>query len=247
MQLPSSMMNPKDARQHTHRYGATWATVRDGSEGYYRYYESNLEDAGVWGEEAVLSQKEQLISNAKAWAIRTYYNIPADDLKQEIDIKAWLLEESELDLESNEWIRPGFVFTCLKNAVHDYARKELGFRERVEVKEEITYTTYYEGPGATMEFTFKTAKAAILLYVMEPTSLSHTLTGQVLELVNLMSSAELAAIAGYLDTNEHSKRVATDRAIKRVMKVLAGTITPGSTKTQRYVDPQTPQKGVDNA
>lgn len=224
---PEYMRNPEDARQETHRYGAVWGEMRGGEDGYYKYYESNLDDVETFVEYTTLTEKEQVVKNAKGWARNNYPDLDQQDLCQEIDIKAWLLEESgEVDYETNDWVRPKYVMTALKNAVHDYARKEIGFRKSSVVKEEVFVPEAFAGPGENVNLTFKTAKAAILLFVTEPTSLSLALTEQVKEMIDLMTDAELQAIAKYLASSNHTQRVASDRAIKRVMKILGYSLKP---------------------
>lgn len=223
--IPSTMKNPEDARQQTHRYGATWGEAREGA--VFQYYEGNLDDVELEYEYETLPEKDQVVKNAKGWARNNYPDLSQEDMEQEIDIKAWMLEEAdEMDYETNNWVRPAYVMTALKNAVHDYARKEIGFRKSSVVKEEIYVPVAYSGPGEEVKLTFKTAKAAIMLFVTEPTSLSHTLTEQVREMISLMTEAELQAVVAFLSDNSKSVITRADRAIKRVMKVAGYDLKP---------------------
>lgn len=167
-----------------------------------------------------LSPKEQLIKNAKGWVRNKYKNLSFEDMDQEIDIKVWMLEEAgEFDYEKNDWVRPAYVMTCLKNAVTDWVRKEIGYRKVTVVTDDVFTASAYSAPDEGMDFTFKTAKAAILLFLSNEDSLPFMIAEQVRELLSLMTKAEVVAINGYLETNDHVKRVATDRAVKRVLKI----------------------------
>jgi len=229
------MINASDKRQVSHRYGATWGEVRDGSAGYYKYYAANLDDIEVLEEYVPLPDKEQVIRNAYGWARNNYPDLDQEELQQEIDIKAWMLEEAgEFNYELNAWARPAYVMTALKNAVHDYARKEIGFRKACvvdtkEVDKKMEFSpVVHTSPGQGTSLTFKTAKAAILLYLQSPEVLSVSLQEEVVDMLSLMTEKEKEAVLLFLTQSSNKSVVTrTDRAIKRVMAVLG----MGTTRT----------------
>lgn len=191
-----------------------------------------------------LNAKDQLVKNAKGWVRNNYKNLSFEDMDQEIDIKVWLLEEAgELNYETNEWVRPAFVMTCLKNAVIDWVRKEIGYRKTNLVTDEVFSVGSYSSPGEELNLTPKTAKALVLLSLSNPKALSFTMQEQALELVNLMTEAEVVAINKYLETKDDNSRRATERAIKRVMKVAQAT-TPAVVKSLSYVASQGSEDAV---
>lgn len=190
------MRNPKDHRQSTDRYMATWGEPRqvEGSL-YEKHYAEAVEDFGPVKEYKPVSQKQQVIINAKAWARNKYPKLNQDDISQEIELKAWMLEEHELN-ERNEWERPAYVMTALKNATHDYARQEIGYNKANTVTSEVIVRTRFDAPAADYDivWTKKTLKAGLLMFIAAPGQLSASTKDSLYQVYKRLSNAEHKAL-----------------------------------------------------
>lgn len=182
---------PGDKRQKSHRFGAVWGKPRITQNGtvFAKHYESLLDDVIVV-EYTTLSQKEQTIKNAKAWAKKTFPDLDKDDLMQEIDIKVWQLE-GEVN-EGGDWARPAYVMTALKNTIYDYARKEIGYQKSTTVKADVIARTRFDAPAADEDivFTSKTLKAGLLLFIAAPNQLSLQTKDRLYSVYRQLSNAE---------------------------------------------------------
>lgn len=198
------------------RFGATWGVPREGN--VYKYYEADVDLQPPIIEYKPVGQKEQTIINCKRWAAKSYPKLNQDDIGQEIDFKAWQLEFLELN-ERNEWARPAYVMTALKNTVHDYARQEIGYGKANKLKEDVLLTTRFDVPPVDHEipFTAKTLKAGLLLFLVSPSHLSLITKDRLYCVYRMMSNAEHKAL---LQTALHPTNSSIRSLDRLVLKYL---------------------------
>lgn len=212
--------NPRDGRQSTDRYGATWGVKREGAL-YEEYYAQQVEDFGPVKQYSKTSGKQQLLKNAKAWAFKKYSKLNQEDISQEIELKAWLLEEHELD-ERGEWIRPAYVMTALKNVVHDYAEKEIGFMKANTVTSEVIQRTRFDAPSADYDivFTNKTLKAGLMLFLAAPDKLTANTKDRLYLVYKRLSNAEHKALFQcVLDPNATANKT-LDKVVAKYLNLV---------------------------
>lgn len=217
--------NPNDRRESSHRFNATWGQKRIAQKGhlYSKHYEAAVDELEPPLPEYVpVGQRQRTIENAKRWARKKYAGLDQDDIGQEIDLKAWQLEEHELD-ERGEWARPAYVMTALKNAVHDYARQEIGYQQANHLTDEVIMTTRFDAPPADhdVEFTKKTLKAALLLFVAAPHTLSHSTKDVIYTVVykNLSAAEHRAVLQCVVSSNDIANR-ALNKTVSKYIDVV---------------------------
>jgi len=176
--ISEKSINPLDKRQRSDRAGATWGVARTGYRLYDKHYAGYMDDVEPTEDKQVLDPIEEILQLVKSWAYNKYnsfYTNNEEDICQELSIKCWLLEEAgEFNYTTNQWERPKYIMTALKNIVNDYARKELKNSNVVamakKAKESYSNEIYFLD-HSTM-FSQKTLKAALVLFVLEPEILS---------------------------------------------------------------------------
>ncbi|MFF1944295.1 hypothetical protein ACFVWF_19395 [Rhodococcus qingshengii] len=211
-------LNPNDRRQATDRWNATWGKQRVVETGslYEMHYAEAVEAYGPVIEYQSVSQKDQTIRNAKRWANKKYASLDQDDISQEIELKAYLLEDHELN-DRGEWERPRYVMMSLQNAVNDYARKEIGYSSANKISGEVIMSTRFDAPPADYDiaFTNKTLKAALLLFVAAPYTLSVGTKDVVYSIYRQLTPAEHKALLQSVVIPNDSATRALDRLVKK--------------------------------
>lgn len=183
--------NPDDHRQVSHRFGAVWGKPRitQRNNTYAKHYADLLDDHDEISDQPTgIHPTKQLVLNAKQWAYKKYPYLDQDDVSQEIDIKAWQLEEHEMDEEGN-WVRPGYVMTALMNAATDMNRKETAVSSIVSKVSKIRHFETYDDQYDIV-FTNKTLKAGLLLFMLQPTRLKLTTKDRMYMVYRNLSSGE---------------------------------------------------------
>ncbi|MCP2316732.1 hypothetical protein APR12_002072 [Nocardia amikacinitolerans] len=216
--------NPNDKRQRTERYKAEWGKKRIVAKGtlYATYWADEVDaqpDMPVVDYEP-LSQREQLIKNAKAWAYKKYPQLDRDDISQEIELKAWELED-HLD-EKGDWVKPAYIMTSLQNAVHDYARQEIGYQQVNKITDEVITHTRFDVPGVDEEiaFTAKTLKAGLMLFIVAPYTLSLLTKDRLYSIYKMMSKGEhKALLQSVINPNPTSLR-SLDRLAEKYLPII---------------------------
>mgnify|MGYP006954731356 CR=1 FL=1 len=187
--------NPEDHSMTTDRFDATWGVPRTAASVYETYYKNDIEaEQQTYIEYSVLSASEQTKRAARGWAKKKYPKLDQDEISQEIELKAWQLEEAGHLNERSEWVQPAYVMQSLKNAVHDYARAEIGFEKAHAVTDEVIVRTRFESIDAEVQFTNKTLKAGLLLFVAAPSTLSVLTKDAIYRVYRRLSRAEHAAL-----------------------------------------------------
>lgn len=170
--------NPLDHRQCTDRAGATWGVPRTGYNLYERHYAGYMDDVEPIEQSEPQNPIDEMLWLIKSWAYNKYgdfYINHQEDINQEINLKCWILEESgEINYTTNKWERPKYIMTALKNVIHDYAKKELQYFDTVKMAEKAKkhYSDEIYFLDHSTIFSKKTLKAALVLFVLEPKSLS---------------------------------------------------------------------------
>lgn len=187
--------NPSNRTQKTDRFNATWGEARTADSVYESFYKLDLEHEPVqpFIDYPTQTPAEALKRTARGWAKKKYPELDQDDVSQVIELKAWELEDHELN-EEGEWIRPPYVMTALKNAVHDHARQEIGFEKAHKLSDEVIVNTKFDAIDEEMQFTNKTLKAGLMLFVAAPYTLSVLTRDSVYRVYKCLSRAEHAAL-----------------------------------------------------
>ncbi|MET7769910.1 hypothetical protein [Nocardia sp. NPDC005366] len=215
--------NPDDQRQRTGRYNAEWGKKRVvRTDTLYETYWADEVEAQEFTivEYEPMGQREQLIKNAKAWAYKKYPQLERDDLSQEIEIKAWELED-HLDYKG-EWDQPAYIMTSLQNRVHDYARQEIGYEKVNKITDEVITHTRFDVPGVDEDlvFTAKTLKAGLLLFIVAPYTLSLLTKDSLYSIYKTMSKGEhKALLQSAVNPNPTSLR-SLDRLIEKYLPII---------------------------
>jgi len=212
--------NPEDHRQSTDRFGAEWGKKRIVEKGtlYEKHYASTIEDMEPIKQYESIGQREQTILNAKRWAAKKYAELNQDDISQEIEIKAWQLEDHELN-ERGEWERPAYVMTALKNAVHDYARQEIGYQAANKITGEVIVRTRFDAPAVDEDivFTQKTLKAGLLLFVAAPSSLTVMTKDRLYSVYKQLTAAEHKALLQTVVAPTKVSTITLDRVVRKYL------------------------------